>query len=38
MESVRRQTKIVATLGPACTAPDVLRALLEAGLDVARLN
>ena len=33
-----RLAKIVATLGPACTAPARLRAMVEAGLDVGRLN
>ncbi len=33
-----RRTKIVATLGPACDDPDVLRNLLVAGVDVVRLN
>ncbi|MFV2197889.1 pyruvate kinase [Nocardiopsis sp. LOL_012] len=33
-----RRAKIVATLGPATSSPDTLRALVEAGLDVARLN
>jgi pyruvate kinase len=33
-----RQTKIVATLGPATDAPGVLDALVSAGLDCARLN
>jgi pyruvate kinase len=33
-----RRTKIVATLGPASTSPAVLRALIGAGMDVARLN
>ena len=33
-----RHTKIVATLGPACSAPETLRALLTAGVDVVRLN
>ncbi len=32
------RTKIVATLGPATDPPGVLDALLEAGLDVVRLN
>ncbi|MFW6286831.1 MAG: pyruvate kinase [Candidatus Sumerlaeota bacterium] len=32
------RTKIVATYGPACESPDVLSAMLRAGLDVARLN
>jgi pyruvate kinase len=33
-----RRTKIVATLGPSTDAPGVLDALVEAGLDCARLN
>ena len=33
-----RKTKIVATLGPASEDPEVLRAMIEAGLDVARFN
>jgi pyruvate kinase len=33
-----RRTKIVATLGPASESPDVLAAMIAAGLDVARLN
>lgn len=33
-----RRTKIIATIGPATDAPEVLAALVEAGLDVARLN
>jgi len=33
-----RKTKIVATLGPATDNPDVLRAIIAAGLDVARFN
>ncbi|MCL2392526.1 MAG: pyruvate kinase [Oscillospiraceae bacterium] len=33
-----RKTKIVATLGPATDDPEVLRALIESGLDVARFN
>ena len=33
-----RRTKIVATIGPASREPEVLTRLVEAGLDVARLN
>ncbi len=33
-----RSTKIVATLGPACSNPDVLRRMLAAGVDCVRLN
>ena len=33
-----RRTKIVATIGPASDSPDQLRALIEAGVDVVRLN
>ncbi len=33
-----RRTKIVATIGPASREPEVLVRMVEAGLDVARLN
>lgn len=33
-----RRTKIVATLGPATDPPGVLDAVIEAGVDVVRLN
>lgn len=33
-----RKTKIVCTIGPASESPEMLRALMRAGLDVARLN
>ncbi len=35
---VRRRTKIVATIGPASRDPDTLVAMIDAGMDVARLN
>ena len=31
-------TKVVATIGPACDAPEMLDAMLRAGMTVARLN
>src|SRR5215469_10879087 len=34
----RRKTKILATLGPASSSPDKIRALFEAGADVFRIN
>jgi len=33
-----RRTKIVATIGPASRDPDTLARMVQAGLDVARLN
>jgi pyruvate kinase len=33
-----RRTKIVATIGPASDSPEMLEALMIAGLDVVRLN
>jgi len=33
-----RRTKIIATLGPATDAPDVLTGIIAAGVDVVRLN
>src|SRR5262245_13652845 len=33
-----KRAKIVATLGPASCAPDRLRELISAGMDVARVN
>jgi pyruvate kinase len=33
-----RRTKIIATIGPASDSPQVLRRLVEAGMDVARIG
>ncbi len=33
-----RATKIVATLGPASSSPEVLEAMIRAGVDVVRMN
>jgi pyruvate kinase len=33
-----RRTKIVCTLGPATSTPEQIEALIEAGMDVARIN
>jgi len=33
-----RHSKIVCTIGPASSSPRIIRKLLEAGMDVARLN
>jgi pyruvate kinase len=38
MSSFLRRTKIVATLGPATDDPQVLSAMVRAGVDVVRLN
>ncbi len=35
---MQRATKIVATLGPACSDPAVLKRMLAAGVDCVRLN
>jgi pyruvate kinase len=34
----RRRTKIVATLGPASSSREIIRSLVDAGMDAARLN
>ena len=35
---MHRATKIVATIGPASSTPEVLLQMIQAGLDVVRLN
>ena len=35
---MERRTKIVCTLGPASSDPDIIRRLIQAGMNVARLN
>jgi pyruvate kinase len=35
---MNRKAKIVCTLGPATRTPEMIRALVDAGMDVARLN
>ena len=38
MTGPSRRTKIVATIGPASSDPETLTRMVEAGMDVARLN
>jgi pyruvate kinase len=38
VQAVNRRTKIVATIGPASNDPETLARMVEAGMDVARLN
>ncbi len=38
MSKRMRRTKIVATIGPASSSPEAIAALIEAGIDGARLN
>lgn len=38
MDLLNRRTKIVATLGPASSSPDVIRQMVKAGMNIARLN
>ncbi|MGL5032643.1 MAG: pyruvate kinase, partial [Microcystaceae cyanobacterium] len=38
MKPLSHRTKIVATIGPASSSIEVLRAMIDAGMNVARLN
>ncbi len=38
MPGTRKRTKVVCTIGPASSDPEIIRALMLAGLDVARIN
>ncbi|MBV8882522.1 MAG: hypothetical protein JO235_00770 [Chroococcidiopsidaceae cyanobacterium CP_BM_RX_35] len=38
MKLLMHRTKIVATIGPASDSPDMIRKLMLAGMNVARLN
>lgn len=38
MKPLSHRTKVVATIGPASNSPDVIRQMILAGMNVARLN
>ena len=38
MKQIDRSTKIVATVGPASRSPEVLSRMIDAGLNVVRMN
>ncbi len=38
MANKRKKTKIVATLGPASSSKEILKAMLDEGVDVFRIN
>lgn len=38
MERMSRKTKIICTIGPASETEETLRAMMDAGMDVARIN
>lgn len=33
-----RKTKIAVTIGPACSSPEVLERMVDAGMDIARFK
>src|SRR5947207_15524908 len=37
-ETLSRRAKIICTIGPSCSTESELRGLMQAGMDVARLN
>lgn len=37
-DRIKRHVKIVCTLGPASSSPDVVEGMLKGGMDIARLN
>lgn len=38
MKSIVDKTKIIATIGPACSSKEILTKMIQSGLDVCRLN
>ena len=38
MEVIMRKTKIVCTIGPACNNKETLLEMINAGMNVARIN
>jgi len=38
MKKGLKQTKIIATLGPASDSPEVLKSMIDAGVDLIRIN